>query len=199
MTRTSNIDILGAIIISDEYTLCMAKTKEEVELFWELRNKYISEDILPCATFKPATPEDWEWFFSHEYKRQIMKLFNHETYTLRFVFLQKENIILGFCSYIIYGSEDGKCFILEFCVDKNHRNNGIGKLFFELIEAQALGEGAIYFALNLSNENNERFWIRNGFIKECRDENDADVYIARPAIMKGSHYDYRTCNGLEGL
>ena len=87
---------------------------------------------------------------------------------------------IGFAVYVIYHSEDGKCLIVEFNIDEAYRNKGIGSLFFKLLRKQVRTEQASYFALNLSNENNERFWMRNGLIKASKDEHGNGVYEKRP-------------------
>ena len=138
------------------------------------------DDVLPNATFVPATDEDYKWFFSKEYREVIMEAFYRETNTLRIVFLQHNGVNIGFAVYVIYHSEDNKCLIVEFNIDDIYRNKGIGTLFFGMLREQVKNEGAAYFALNVSNENNERFWMRNGFIKASKDEHGSDVYEKRP-------------------
>ena len=73
---------------TDGFSLHYVRNESDVELFWQWRDRYMREDILPNATFKPATDEDYEWFFSKEYKDIIMEAFYRETASLRIVFLQ---------------------------------------------------------------------------------------------------------------
>lgn len=152
----------------------------DIALFWKMRDQYMLEDVLPNATFAPATDEERVWFFSEEYRAHIMKLFSRETDTLRIAFLQSGGKNIGFAVYVIYHSEDGKCFIIDFCIDKAFRNQDLGTAFFAMLRAHVLHEDAAYFALNLSNENNERFWKRNGFVKTSKDEYGNDIYEKRP-------------------
>jgi len=163
-----------------DYTLYFAQSDDDIALFWEWRDRYVREDILPNCTFEPATEEDYTWFFSKEYKGVIMDAFYRDSAKLRIVFLQYNGLNVGFAVYVIYHSEDGKCLIVEFNIDKAYRNNGIGSLFFNLLREHVKSEQATYFALNLSNENNERFWARNGFIKAGKDEHGSDTYEKRP-------------------
>lgn len=164
---------------NSDYTLHFAESEAEIEKFWLWRDKYMLEDVLPNATFRPTTDEEYEWFFSGEYKGHIMKLFHRTIDPLRIVFLQSGGENIGFAVYVIYHSEDGKCFIIDFCVNAEHRNKGIGLLFFSSLRDRAVSEGAVYFALNLSNEDNKRFWTRNGFVKETKDEYGNDIYAKR--------------------
>jgi GNAT superfamily N-acetyltransferase len=157
-----------------------AETKEEIDLFWIERNKYMNEDVIPNDSLgNPITDEEKKWFFSKEYKDHIMKLYSRKTDKLFIVFFEKNNIKVGFSVYVTYHSEDGKCFIVDFCIYKEFRNQGLGKKFFNLIKERESKKGTTYYALNLSNENNERFWKSLGFLKDKKDEYGNDVYILK--------------------
>ena len=160
----------------EDYRLHFAKTAAEIALFWERRDRYMREDILPNCSFDPPTDEDWQWFFSAEYKDHIMDIFHNGENPLEIVFLEKDGEHLGFSSFITYLNEDGKCIIIEFCVNAAYRNAGVGGIFFDLIKKHAAAIGATYFSINLSNEDNERFWLRQGFAKSGQDEHGDDVY-----------------------
>ena len=166
--------------MSNCYSLHFVKNEHDINQFWQLRDKYMHEDILPNATFDPATEEDYEWFFSPKYKENIMKAFYRKKHTLHIVFLQDSNENIGFAVYVIYHGEDGKCLIVDFCIIAEYRNKGIGAQFFQMLRKHVMTEYAVYFALNLSNENNKRFWERNGFVKAYKDEFANDVYEKRP-------------------
>lgn len=157
-----------------------AKTNEEILLFWKKRNAYMREDIIPnCTLGEPITKEEEEWFFSQEYIDLIMKLYFREIDKLYIVFFIKDGVKIGFSIYITYHSEDGKCFIIDFCIYEEYRNQGFGKECFWLLENRELHKGAAYFALNLSNERNEHFWKSLGFIKNGNDEYNNPVYIKK--------------------
>lgn len=163
------------IIIQD------AITSEEITLFWEKRNVYMREDIIPNCTFgDPITKEEEDWFFSKEYMEHIMGLYFREINKLYLIFFEKDGVRIGFSNYITYHSEDGKCFIVDFCIDIKFRNQGLGRECFHLIESREVHNGATYFALNLSNEKNERFWKSLGFVKNGNDEYNNPIYIYRP-------------------
>ena len=85
--------------MTDTYSLHFVTNESDIDLFWQWRNKYMLEDILPNATFSPATAEDYEWFFSKEYKDRIMKIFYLEIDPLRIVFFRKNGENIGFAVY----------------------------------------------------------------------------------------------------
>lgn len=163
-----------------ELSLYEVKSKEEVDFFWNKRDQYMKEDIIPnCSLGTPLDEEDEKWFFSKEYKDHIINLFNRNTDQLKIIFFRRNNEYVGFCVYVTYISEDGKCFIVDYCIDSNHRNQGLGKQFFYLLKDYVIANGAKYFALNLSNEDNLRFWEFLKFEKECTDEAGNGVYVNR--------------------
>lgn len=166
--------------MNSELSLYQVKLKEEVEFFWGKRDQYMKEDIIPnCTLGSPLDEEVKKWFFSREYKDHIMNLFNRNQDQLNILLFRKNNEYVGFCVYVTYISEDGKCFIVDYCIDFNYRDQGLGKQFFYLLKDQVIAEGAKYFALNLSNENNRRFWKSLGFEKAYTDEYGEDVYLNR--------------------
>lgn len=163
-----------------ELRLHEVKLKEEVDFFWKKRDQYMKDDIIPnCTLGKPLDEEDKEWFFSKEYKDHIMNLFYRNNDPLKIFFFKKNDEYVGFCIFVTYHSEDGKCFIVDYCIDSNHRNQGLGKKFFYLFKDCAISEGAKYFALNLSNDNNRRFWESLIFKKGCTDERGNYIYFNR--------------------
>ena len=161
------------------YKLHTVKTQPNIDLFWEWRDKYMREDILPNSTFEPLTPEEEEWFFSQEYRDVIMEAFHRDTATLRIVFLRQNDFNIGFAVYVIYHAENGKCLLVDFNIDAPYRGGGVGAKFFGLLCNHVRTQGAEYIALNLSNEDNQRFWMRNGFALAGKDEHGADVYEMR--------------------
>ena len=176
-----------------EYTLHEVKEQHDIDLYWQLFYKYITTDILPNSTFEPSTREDYDYFLSEEYRDTITRL--NERHGLKIVFLKRKcekecqkcdkgdghnNEVIGFAVYIIYHNEDGKCFILEYGILPKHRSKGIGAIFFEALREKVIGEGGAYFALTVSNEANERFWLKQGFNKTDDLESDKPVYKKIP-------------------
>ena len=82
--------------------------------------------------------------------------------------------------YKIYNQEDGKCFILDFSIDSKYRSKGIGSQVVNAFESLVkANEGATYFVLNTSNENNERFWMKQRYYPSEIDDNGEVLYIKR--------------------
>jgi ribosomal protein S18 acetylase RimI-like enzyme len=161
--------------------LHVVKEEHDIKLFWQWRDRYVHEDILPNSTFKPSTDEDYEWFFSQEYKDIIMEAFYRELNPIRIIFLKKDRENIGFAIYVIYHTEDGKCLIVDFCINAEYRNQGAGTLFLNMLQEHVTKNNAAYFALNVTNEENKRFWQRNGFCKTTKDEHGNDIYEKRPS------------------
>lgn len=72
---------------------------------------------------------------------------------------------------MIFTSEDGKCFILEFCVYPEFRGNGTGTACAQALLAWAQAHGAHYAELNSGGDPRRcRFWKRVGFVPNGVDE-----------------------------
>ncbi len=155
-----------------------AKRKKDLYRFWERRNEYFLNDIIPNREAgDPITKSDIDWFFSKEYKDHIMMLHKRKTDPLCIVFINDGNINIGFIVYVIYSSEDGKCFILDYCIYPEYRSKGIGKTAFYLLQKDFIKKGATYIDLNISNSNNEKFWTSIGFAKTAiKDERNKFIY-----------------------
>lgn len=158
--------------------LYYVKSNKDIEFFWERRNEYFIKDLIPNSELgDKINEEDIKWFFSKEYKDHIMKLFERKVDPLYIVLIKKDKYNIGFMTYVIYNSEDGKCFVLDYCIYQKYRNNGIGKKVFYLLEKDFINKGATYIDLNVSNTNNERFWIGNGFLKtNIKDDQNNFIY-----------------------
>lgn len=157
----------------------------DIQLFWAQKRAYEERDIFPDLVETGAERQEIiDWFKSQEYYDLIMEL-HHKPHgggsPLAFVFFMKENQEqMGFAMYKIYTQEDGKGFILDFCIQPDQRNRGIGALAFQALESHMREEGAIYTALNASNERNARFWQQIGFLPEADpDEHGEIVYVKR--------------------
>lgn len=106
-----------------------------------------------------------------------MMLFERSIDPLHIVFIKKGNLYIGFIVYVIYNSEDGKCFILDYCINQEFRNNGIGAVAFKLLEMDFIKKGAKYIDLNVSNTKNQKFWFKNGFFPtNSTDKHNPTVY-----------------------
>lgn len=61
--------------------------------------------------------------------------------------------------YCTYHSEDGKCFIIDYCILPEYRNDNLGTSFFNMVKEIEVSKGAKYFELNVSNKRNMNFWL----------------------------------------
>ena len=78
---------------------------------------------------------------------------------------------IGFAMPVIFTTEDGKCFIMEFCVYPEFRGSGTGKACAAALLDWAKKHGARYAELNYGgNERRRRFWESVGFIENGADQ-----------------------------
>lgn len=142
----------------------IVNSEDEFKLFWEMHSEYMNRDIFPNdETGLKMTEEEQEWFSSSEYKEHMHKLFSRDVDRAYPIFFIEEKEIIGFCTYCIYHSEDGKCFIIDYCIVPELRDNSLGTSIFNIIKEIEESKGAKYFELNVSNKRNMRFWMRQGF------------------------------------
>ncbi|MEG1559729.1 MAG: GNAT family N-acetyltransferase [Clostridia bacterium] len=132
--------------------------------FWQLRDEYLERDILDKRTISEKSDIHLrKWLLSDEYKTQIHSICERDIDRGRMVFFMNADVIIGFSSYCAYLSEDGKCFIIDFCVLPEFRGHGIGIDCFNAIEKKEKARGTVYFSLNSANDDAARFWKRLGF------------------------------------
>lgn len=152
-------------------------TDYSIKQFWRRKRQYEKEDIFPGNTREEI--EDRAYFLSDDYYDQIMNLYRIPQgggSGLKFVFFYLNDDYIGFSMYKIYTEEDGKAFILDYCIDKNVRNIGLGHKVWQSFETLLKTEGATYFALNTFGERRERFWKSIGFIQSDTKEELQPLY-----------------------
>lgn len=163
--------------------LKMATTSNDFSFFWQKWSAYMCRDIL---NQQPADSsqrkEEQAWFFSREYHDLLMELFQRKIDQGFVCFFMLDGKYAGFVDYVIYTSEDGKGFILDYCVEKKYRDRGYGSHFFELLQEKMISQGSEYFQLNLSTAKQEKFWQSKGFFKIGSDEYEDDLYQKGKAI-----------------
>lgn len=103
-------------------TIREAVTERDIAAFWEQLHLYHARDIFP-----DPDSEDLDYFLGAEYHDQIMRLRARQQDRCFFLFFEQNEQTIGFAMPVIYTSEDGKCFLLEFCVDPQFRGNGTGR------------------------------------------------------------------------
>ena len=153
-----------------------AVTEAEISRFWEQLYLYFKRDIL---VGKPI--EDLGYFLGSEYHEQMMKLHGRQQDRCFFLFFHRDGQDIGFAMPVIYTTEDGKCFIMEFCVYPEYRGNGTGRDCARVLLDWARENGAMYAELNdAGEERRERFWRSVGFQKNGADEWGDPLMILPP-------------------
>ncbi|MBR2879597.1 MAG: GNAT family N-acetyltransferase [Oscillospiraceae bacterium] len=142
-----------------------AVTENEVKLFWEKLREYFVRDIFP------EDDEDRAYFLGEEYFQAISAVHDREVDKCRYLFFERNGETIGFAMPAIFASEDGKCFIMEFCVFPEFRGNGCGVECADAIMDWCRERGAQYFELNSGgNPRRENFWKKSGFVNNGFDE-----------------------------
>ena len=81
---------------------------------------------------------------------------------------------------VVYGAEDDKCFIMEFCVYPEFRGSSTGHACGEALLSWARERRASYFELNCDTAPRERFWGRLGFLPNGCDEWNIPLMLRPP-------------------
>lgn len=146
--------------------VCEAKTEQETALFWEELYRYQERDLFP-----DMDEQDREYFSGQKYRGEIERLHDRGQDRCRYLFFEREGEKIGLAMPVLYETEDGKCFLLEFCVFLQFRGQGTGKRCGEAFLAWAEEQGAAYVELNYGGQERRfRFWQRLGFLPNGRDE-----------------------------
>lgn len=148
-----------------------AITETDVAAFWEQLHTYHKRDIFP-----DPNSEDLEYFLGSEYYDHMMKIHSRPKDRGYFLFFHRDGQDIGFAMPVIYTTEDGKCFIMEYCVYPEFRGNGTGKECARVLLDWAKEHGALYAELNYGGDKRrEHFWQSVGFIKNGADEWGANL------------------------
>ena len=114
---------------------------------------------------------------SIEYKKRILCLQNRKQNPFVICKIMKQKIQIGFCDYICYADEDGKCLIGNFFVYAEHRNKGYGSAAYEQIERELKQQNGKYIEITPAKDA-ILFYLRKGFHKTTQKslENGEIVY-----------------------
>lgn len=153
-----------------------AITGSEIARFFEKLHLYHRRDIFP----EIEQAEDLAYFLSDEYLSQLKTLHRRQENRLHFLFFERGGQDIGFTMPVIYGSEDGKCFIMEFCVYPEFRGSSTGHACGEALLSWARERRASYFELNCDTVPRERFWGRLGFLPNGCDEWNIPLMLRPP-------------------
>ena len=148
-------------------TICEATTQADVRRFRAELGAYHTRDILP----RDEDREDLAYFLGEEYRGRIEALRTRERDPLHFLFFRRGEEEIGFAMPVIYGSEDGRCFLLEFCVYPPFRGGGTGRACAGALLSWARTRGMAYAELNIGGDpRRARFWQRLGLRPNGVDE-----------------------------
>ena len=162
--------------MENQITIREAITENDVALFWEQLHTYHKRDI-----FTAPENEDLDYFLGAEYQDHMMKVRQRPQDHAYFLFFCRGEQDIGFAMPVIFTSEDGKCFIMEFCVYPECRGNGTGKECAKVLLNWAEENGALYAELNYGgNDRRLRFWKSVGFIENGVDEWGEPLMILPP-------------------
>lgn len=143
-----------------------AVTDKDIEKFWSELHIYHKRDIFP-----DPEDEEREYFLDDsQYQAHIDELCLRSHDRCRRLFFSRNGRDIGFALAVIYDTEDGKCFLLEFCVFPEYRGGGTGTECACVFLDWAEENGAKYAELNINTEQRERFWHRVGFRRNGSDE-----------------------------
>ena len=155
-----------------------AISEADTAAFWEQLHSYHKRDIFP-----DPEDENLKHFLSDtEYRVLIDHVHNRLQDRCYYLFFERNGQDIGFALPAIFTSEDGKCFILEFCIFPEFRGGGTGRECAAVLLEWAKEHGARYAELNYGgDERRLRFWKRVGFVENGVDEWGEPLMLLPPA------------------
>lgn len=151
--------------MKNEITIREAVTEQEIGFFWAQLRAYFSRDIFP----DPDSGEKVH-FLDDQYRSHMDALRQRQQDRCYYLLLSRNGEDIGLVLPVLYHTEDGKCFLCEFCVFPEFRGNGTGTKCAERFLDWARSMGAAYVELNYDTPQRQRFWGRLGFRKNGADE-----------------------------
>lgn len=142
-----------------------ADSARDIDRFWAQLRAYFARDVFP----DPESEERAYFLDGPEYPASIQRLHERAENRLRYLFFVRDGIEIGLAMAVVFDSEDGKCFLMEFCVYPEFRG-GAGTACANALLDWSKAAGAKYWELNCSNERRIRFWTRLGFVPNGLDE-----------------------------
>lgn len=109
--------------MKNQITIREAVTEQDIAVFWQQLRTYFIRDIFPNPE-----DEDREYFLSDtEYRAHMQKIHDRPQDRCHYLFFHRNGQDIGFAMPVIFNTEDGKCFIMEYCVYPEFRGSGTGK------------------------------------------------------------------------
>lgn len=164
--------------MKNQITIREAITEADIAVFWEQLHTYHMRDIFP----DPEDENRKHFLDDSEYRAQIQRVHDRQQDRCYYLFFHRNGQDIGFALPAIFTSEDGKCFILEFCVFPAFRGSGTGRTCADALLSWAKMRGARYAELNYGgDERRLRFWKRVGFVENGADEWGEPLMLLPPA------------------
>lgn len=162
--------------MKNQITIREAVTENDAAVFWEQLHLYFNRDI-----FTEPDDIDREYFLGDAYRKQMQQLHDRPKDRCHYLFFRRGGTDIGFAMPVIYTTEDGKCFILEYCVYPEFRGNGTGKKCALALLGWAKENGALYAELNYGGSDRRlHFWKSVGFVENGADEWGEPLMILPP-------------------
>ena len=162
--------------MENQITIREAVTENDVAAFREQLHAYHKRDIFP-----DPDNEERESFLRSKYHNHRMKSNGRPQDRCFFLIFHRGGQDIGFAMPVIFTTEDGKCFIREFCVYPEFRGNGTGKACARTLLDWAKEHGARYAELNYGgHERRRHFWESVGFIENGADEWGESLMLLPP-------------------
>lgn len=144
-----------------------AVTEADIAAFWKQLHTYHRRDIFP----DPKDENLAHFLNDAEYRAQVEHVHNRPQDRCYYLFFHRNGQDIGFALPVIFTSEDGKCFIMEFCVYPEFRGGGTGLNCANVLLDWAKERGARYAELNYGSDDRRlRFWKHTGFVENGVDE-----------------------------
>lgn len=162
--------------MENKITIREAVTAQDVAHFWTQLHAYYKRDLFP-------NPQDGDraYFLGEEYRNTMEQIHGRPENRCYFLFFQRNGQDIGFGLPVIYTTEDGKCFLMEFCVYPEYRGQGTGRECAQVLLRWGKEQGAHYTELNYGGDNRRlRFWKSVGFVENGVDEWGESLMLLPP-------------------
>lgn len=135
-------------------TVHACRTRDEQRRFWQYLRDYFARDI------RPGEPDPCP----EAYRQTMQALHDRAEHPVCYLLFLRGGREIGLALSVVYAKEDGKQFILEFCVFPEFRGNGTGHACAGALLSWGRANGGKFAELNADAENRRRFWARLGFV-----------------------------------
>lgn len=159
-------------------TIREAITETDVSRFSRQLFAYYERDIFP----DPENGDRSYFLDDTQYRAHMQQIHDRKTDRCHYLFFCRDGQEIGFCLPVLFLSEDGKCFLMEFCVYPEYRGGGTGTQCAQVFWQWAKAHGAAYAEINCGgDERRKRFWQRSGYRPNGADEWGDPLMILPPS------------------